>query len=52
MPLLKRSTGDGAECDVVGVGVGVGVGAVDGVDGAVVLWLANDAKRLVYLVLQ
>jgi hypothetical protein len=48
IPLLNRSTGDGAECD----DVGVGVGAVDGVDGAVVLRLANDAKLLVYLVLQ
>jgi hypothetical protein len=48
MTLLNRSAGDGAECDDVGVDVGV----VDGVDGAVVLRLANDTKRLVYLVLQ
>jgi hypothetical protein len=44
MPLVNRSTGDGAECD----DVGVGVGAVDDVDGAAILRLANDAKRLVY----
>jgi hypothetical protein len=48
MPLLNRSTGDGAECD----DVGVDVGAADDVDGAGVLGLANDAKRLMYLVLQ
>jgi hypothetical protein len=48
IPLLDMSTGDGVEFD----DVGVDVGAVDGVDGAEVLRLASDAKRLVYLVLQ
>jgi hypothetical protein len=43
MPLLNRSTGDGAECD----DVGVDVGAVDGVDGTGLLRLASDAS-LVY----
>jgi hypothetical protein len=47
IPLLNRSTGDGAECD----DFCVGVGAVDGVDGAGILRLASDEKRLVYLVL-
>ena len=44
IPLLNSSTGEGAECDVVGVDVG----AVDGTDEAVVPRLASDAKRLVY----
>jgi hypothetical protein len=45
---LNRSTGDGAECD----GVGVDAEVDDGVNGAVELKLARDSKRLVYLVLQ
>jgi hypothetical protein len=48
IPLLNSSTGEGAECDVVGVDVG----AIDGADGAVLPRRASDAKRLVYLVLQ
>jgi hypothetical protein len=49
MPLLNRSTGDGAVCDDVGVGAGTDDGVVDA---AGVLRLANKAKCLVYLVLQ
>jgi hypothetical protein len=48
IPLLNRSTGDGAECDDVGVDVGAG----DGVDSPGFLRLASDAKHLVHLVLQ
>ena len=46
IPLLNRSTGEGAECGVVGVDIG----AVDGTGEVVVVpRLASDAKRLVYL---
>jgi hypothetical protein len=43
IPLLSRSTGDGTECDDVGVDVGAG----DGVDGNGLLRLASDAKCLI-----
>jgi hypothetical protein len=50
IPLLNRSTGEGAECDVVGVDVG----AFDGTGEVVVVVPrpASDAKRLVYVMLQ
>jgi hypothetical protein len=39
---FNRSTGDGAECD----DIGVDFGAADDIDGSGVFRLANDAKRL------
>jgi hypothetical protein len=47
IPLLNRSTGDGAECDDVGAEADD-----DGVGATGVLGLASDAKSLVYLLLQ